>query len=372
MNIRFRDPRKRPRWFRPRLGQAAIADCDIIRPRDQDRTCTLIWPNVHAHLETMTIVLTTDDGKAALSEGAAQRLAPRRLSAGGRPQGSSLSFMQKQNLDPNNVALACSIRSPPAGHPTITILPPRSARRQRLADREMDQPGFAPQASVVVANEDGVAAAAESGKRAGDKNRAGAASEPQCRTVGRAVTGRSIRRRREPGSPSASTPSASAQPITASGWPSFYIEEMVGHSQCSRPRCKPCAGRRVRTPSDAQMIMTGRVRLGAVLSCGWTELRAAAREVRTSSAILEYISRPHLVTRSRWGSERRGSSFELIDWIGWTSAVRDRLPDWDYDDRRGAATRASGRQIRDGILFRQSREALWRFVDDADCHCPVD
>ena len=64
----------------------------------------------------------------------------------GGPQGSSLSFMQKQHLDPNNVALG--VLNPldyRAGHPQ-----PGSRRRdllgdQRLADREMDQQGQPPE-----------------------------------------------------------------------------------------------------------------------------------------------------------------------------------------------------------------------------------
>ncbi len=64
----------------------------------------------------------------------------------GGPQGSSLSFMQKQLLDPYNVALGVlnplSQRAGPAQ--------PGSGRRdlhrdQRLADREMDSQGFSPE-----------------------------------------------------------------------------------------------------------------------------------------------------------------------------------------------------------------------------------
>ena len=64
----------------------------------------------------------------------------------GGQQGSSLSFMQKQHLDPNNVALG--VLNPLAtgqGHAQSRSRCRASPRDQRLADREMDQQGQAPE-----------------------------------------------------------------------------------------------------------------------------------------------------------------------------------------------------------------------------------
>ena len=58
------------------------------------------------------------------------------------PQGSSLSFMQKQHLDPNNVALG--VLNPLNTGQGIRNQDLRRGdllRDQRLADREMDRPG---------------------------------------------------------------------------------------------------------------------------------------------------------------------------------------------------------------------------------------
>ena len=87
--------------------KTAIADCDIHPAR---ATATELYPYLakrwHAHLETY--------GKHAyqgMMEGPpypkAQPNASRRdaYPPEGGPQGSSLSFMQQQHLDPNNVAL---------------------------------------------------------------------------------------------------------------------------------------------------------------------------------------------------------------------------------------------------------------------------
>ena len=87
--------------------KSAIADCDIHPAR---ATATELYPYLakrwHEHLETY--------GKhpyQGMMEGPpypkAQPNASRRDAwpPEGGPQGSSLSFMQKQHLDPNNVAL---------------------------------------------------------------------------------------------------------------------------------------------------------------------------------------------------------------------------------------------------------------------------
>jgi len=91
--------------------------------------------------------------------------------------------------------------------------------------------------SIVFANEDGVAAATEIRKRAGDKNFV------QVLLLSRNVEplgqrrywpdlsgrggGRACGRR-------ARVRFLAATRSPASGWPSFYIEEMVGHSQCQQ------------------------------------------------------------------------------------------------------------------------------------------
>src|SRR5205823_3525384 len=90
--------------------------------------------------------------------------------------------------------------------------------------------------SIVVANEDGAAAAAEIRTRAGDKNFV------QVLLLSRNVEPLGQRRywpiyeaAEEAGLPvGVHAFGFGGNPITASGWPSYYIEEMVGHSQCQQ------------------------------------------------------------------------------------------------------------------------------------------
>src|SRR5258708_8318298 len=104
MNVQFRD---RPEQASAASVKTAIADCDIHPAR---ATATELYPYLakrwHAHLETY--------GKhpyQGMMEGPpypkAQPNASRRdaYPPEGGQQGSSLSFMQNQLLDPNNVAL---------------------------------------------------------------------------------------------------------------------------------------------------------------------------------------------------------------------------------------------------------------------------
>ena len=128
--------------------KTAIADCDIHPAR---ATGTELYPFLakrwHSHLETY--------GKQAyqgMMEGPpypkAQPNASRRdaYPPEGGKQGSSLSFMQKQLLDPYNVALG--VLNPldtGQGLRNHDLRRGTCDRHQRLADREMDQQGFAPE-----------------------------------------------------------------------------------------------------------------------------------------------------------------------------------------------------------------------------------
>ena len=65
----------------------------------------------------------------------------------GGPQGSSLSFMQKQLLDPYNVALGVlnPLSATGQGMRNHDLAAASGDRDQRLADREMDQQGQPPE-----------------------------------------------------------------------------------------------------------------------------------------------------------------------------------------------------------------------------------
>ena len=131
----------------------------------------------------------------------------------GGPQGSSLSFMQAQHLDPNNVVLG--VLNPLATGQGIRNHDLAAAICSAINDWQIEKwtsKDTRLKGSVVVANEDGPTAAAEIRKRAGRQEfRAGAAAQPQRRAAGPAPLLADLRGRgRSRACRSASMPSASA------------------------------------------------------------------------------------------------------------------------------------------------------------------
>src|SRR3954462_15983124 len=234
MNVQFR-----PEPAASVSVKTAIADCDIHPAR---ATATELYPFLakrwHAHLQTY--------GKhpyQGMMEGPqypkAQPNASRRdaYPPEGGPQGSSLSFMQQQLLDPNNLALG--VLNPLNTGQGLRHQDLSAALATAINDWQIDNwtsKDSRLKGSVVVANEDGVAAAAEIRRRAGDKNfvqvlRLSRYVEP----LGQRPYWPIYEAAEEAGLPIGGHAFGfGGNPTTASGWPSFYIEEMVGHSQCQQ------------------------------------------------------------------------------------------------------------------------------------------
>ena len=236
MNVQFRD---RPDQASSVDAKTAIADCDIHPAR---ATRTELYPYLasrwHDHLETYD-----KHPYQGMMEGPpypkAQPDASRRdaYPPEGGPQGSSLSFMQQQHLDPNHVVLG--VLNPLATGQGIRNQDLAAAICSAINDWQIEKwtsKDSRLKASIVVANEDGPAAAAEIRKRGGDKNFV------QVLLLSRNVEPLGQRRywpiyeaAEEVGLPvGVHAFGFGGNPITASGWPSYYIEEMVGHSQCQQ------------------------------------------------------------------------------------------------------------------------------------------
>ena len=333
MNIQFRD---RPEQASSVDAKTAIADCDIHPAR---ATATELYPWLakrwHAHLETYD-----KHPYQGMMEGPpypkAQPNASRRdaYPPEGGPQGSSLSFMQAQHLDPNNVVLGVlnplatgqGIRNQDLAAAICSAINDWQIEKWTSKDKRL-------KGSVVVANEDGPAAAAEIRKRAGDKNFV------QVLLLSRNVEPLGQRRywpiyeaAEEVGLPvGVHAFGFGGNPITASGWPSYYIEEMVGHSQCQQTALvEPGAGGRVRAAPEAQDDHgRGRLRLGAVaVVAARQEFRAAAQRGAASQAqAVGIYPRPHLVDHAadgRPGKARASVPGDRLDRLG-QAAVRHRL-----------------------------------------------
>ena len=127
-------------------------------------------------------------------------------------------------------------------------------------------------------------------------------------------------------------------PVTGSGWPSFYIEDMVGHAQSCQSFLTSMVieGVFARLPDFKLVLIESG--FGWVPSLGW-RLDKLWRRLKHETPHLarapsEYIrTQVWLTTQPMEEPQPREHLLDCIEWIGW-----DRLlfatdyPHWDYDD----------------------------------------
>jgi predicted TIM-barrel fold metal-dependent hydrolase len=127
-------------------------------------------------------------------------------------------------------------------------------------------------------------------------------------------------------------------PITAGGWPSYYIEEMVGHAQCSQSVVASLVLEGVfeRFPGLKVVLIEGGVAWAAAL--GW---RMDAQWKKLQQELPHLKRLPSEYMRSNvWFStqpieepEPRSQLAETFDWIGWDRILfASDYPHWDFDD----------------------------------------
>jgi predicted TIM-barrel fold metal-dependent hydrolase len=259
----------------------------------------------------------------------------------GGPQGSSLKFMQEQHLDPNNVALGilCPLNSS-QGWRNHDFVAAFSAAINDWQVAEWTSQDSRLKASVLIGNEDGPAAAAEIRKRGGDKNFA------QVLLLSRNTEPLGQRRywpiyeaAQEAGLPiGIHAFGIGGHPITSSGWPTYYIEEMVGHSQCQQSALASLVMEGVFERFPRLKVILIEAGFGWAPSLAWRldkvweRLRSEVPHLKRPPS--EYI-RDHVwwSTQPMEEPESREHLLDTINWIGW-----DRLmfatdyPHWDYDD----------------------------------------
>ena len=253
----------------------------------------------------------------------------------GGPQGSSLSFMQQQLLDPYNVALGVlnplntgqGLRNQDLSAALATAINDWQIAKWTSQDSRL-------KGSVVVANEDGVAAAAEIRRRAGDRNFV------QVLLLSRNVEPLGQRRywpiyeaAEEAGLPvGVHAFGFGGNPITASGWPSFYIEEMVGHSQCQQTALASIVLEGVfeRYPKLKMVMIEAGFGWAPSLSWRldkhWQKLRQ--RGAASEAAAVGIHPRPRVLDHAadgRPGAARSSVRRDRLDRLG-QAAVRHRLP----------------------------------------------
>jgi uncharacterized protein len=298
----------------------------------------------------------------------------------GGPQGSSLSFMQQQHLDPNNVVLG--VLNPLATGQGIRNHDLSAAICSAINDWQIEKwtsRDSRLKGSVVVANEDGPAAAAEIRKRAGDSNFI------QVLLLSRNVEPLGQRRywpiyeaAEEAGLPvGVHAFGFGGNPITASGWPSYYIEEMVGHSQCQQTALASIVLEGVfeRHPKLKMIMIEAGFGWAPSLSWrldkSWQRMRSEVPHVKRppSETIRDHI---FWTTQPMEDPERRDHLFDVIDWVGWDKLLfATDYPHWDFDEPSRVLPAGVSEANRDAFYLGNARKLYGLALHDPKKWEPV-
>jgi predicted TIM-barrel fold metal-dependent hydrolase len=260
---------------------------------------------------------------------------------GGRP-GTDLEFMRTQLLDANNVELGILNATGQNGQ-GFQNLEFGAAFCSAVNDwliAEWTSKDERLKAAIVVPYEDGPAAAAEIDRRAGDKSFVQVllltrTAEPLGRRHYWPIYEAAERHNLPIGIHAFGY---GGYPITGGGWPSYYIEEMVGHAQTCQSLLTSMIVEGVFERYPGLRLLLTECGFGWVPGLGW-RLDKLWKQLKSEVPHLkhlpsEYIKRHvWLTTQPMEEPEPRERLLDAIGWIGW-----DRLlfatdyPHWDYDD----------------------------------------
>ena len=259
---------------------------------------------------------------------------------GGR-HGSSLSFMQAQHLDPHNVALG--ILNPLGvgqGGQNLALCQAMCAAANYWQVDKWTSQDRRLRASIVISYEDPEASVAEIHKWAGHPDFV------QILMLSRTAEPLGAKRywpiyaaAAEAGIPLAIHAFGyGGNPITAGGWPSYYIEEMVGHSQASQAGLSSMVieGVFARHPKLKVVLVEGG--FAWLPSLAW-RLDRAWKRLRSETPFLtrapsEYIrEQVWLTTQPMEEPEPREHLRDTMNWIGMDKLLfATDYPHWDFDD----------------------------------------
>jgi predicted TIM-barrel fold metal-dependent hydrolase len=283
----------------------------------------------------------------------------------GRRPGTDLPFMRQQHLDPNNVQLGIlnTIRWHPGSlqNTDFGIAMARALNQWQIEHWTSQEKRL--KGSIVVPYEDPEASAAEIEHWAGHPDMV------QVLLLSRTKDPLGNRRywplyaaAERAGLPVAVHAFGNGgHPTTSSGWPSYYIEDMVGHAQSCQTVVSSLVmeGVFTRFPQlRIVMVEAGFAWLPPLawrMDKVWQRLRAETPDVRRPPS--EYIKQ-HIWLTTQPMEEPPEPDFlaATIDWIGW-----DRLmfatdyPHWDFDDPARCLPLRVSREQRDAFFIGNAR-----------------
>jgi predicted TIM-barrel fold metal-dependent hydrolase len=288
----------------------------------------------------------------------------------GGPPGSDLAFMREQLLDLYDIEIG--ILEPLM--PSNLVRNPGLAAALCSAINDWQVEAFASQetrlrASILIPFEDPAAAVAEIEKRAGDKRFAqiqltSRSSEP----IGRPRYWPIFEAAAHHGLPIGMHIGGEAgHAPTASGWPSFYIEDHHGliHSMQCQATSMVLEGVFDRFPGLRLIMIEGGFAwipsLKWRLDRNWKRMRSEVPHLRRAPS--EYFaSNIWVSTQPMEEPEDPEDLRRLLDWIGWDRVLfATDYPHWDFDDPRYAfPCRLTETERR--AIFRGNAEAVYRLT----------
>ena len=325
-------------------SKTGIADCDLhLGPSSVEELFPWLSARWREHVQTYGTSHRTGIQGGLPSYPKAQPAAARRDAwpPSGRLPGSDIVFTRAHHLDAHNVVLG--LVNPPT--PSNSFMNPdlgnalcRAMNEYQLAHIVAPEPRLL--ASVVVNYEDAEGAVAEIERCAGNPafghvlvlSRTGA-------PIGSARYFPIFEAAERAGLPVAMHAFGfGGNPNTASGWGSFYIEDMVGHAQSCQAQLTSLVVEGVfeRLPALKFVVIEGG--FGWVPSLCWrldrvvNRLRGETPHLRRRPS--EYIrEQVWFTTQPMEEPEPREHLRDTIGWIGWDRLLfASDYPHWDFDD----------------------------------------
>jgi len=259
---------------------------------------------------------------------------------GGRP-GSSLEFMQRQHLDANNIELG--ILNPLGSgqgvqNPELSAALCHATNEWQLAEWTSKDNRL--RASVVVPYEDPVASAAEI------RRYAGTPAFVQVLLLSRTAEPMGSRKywpiyeaAEEAGMPvGVHAFGYGGNPITPGGWPSYYIEEMTGHSQSQQAGLTSLVIEGVFERFPALKMVMIEAGFAWAPSLAW-RLDKHWKTLRSETPHLKRLPSEYLREKVWWTTQPMEETesptrlAETIEWMGWDRLIfATDYPHWDFDD----------------------------------------
>ena len=352
-------------------SKIGIADCDIHHsPRDFKMLYAYLEPRWRAHIDQFG-VRARQGNYSGPQYPKSQPDASRRDAwppVGGRP-GSDLAFMRSHHLDAHGITLGvlAMIRPHPGGFQNLDLSGAlcRAINDWQVAEWTGPEPRL--KASIVVPYEDAAASVAEIERWAGHPDMV------QVLLLSRTVEPLGNRRywpiyaaAARAGLPVGIHAFGNGgQPTSSSGWSSFYIEDMVGHSQSCQAVVSSMVTEGLFARIPALRIVMIEAGFAWLPSLAWRMDRVWARLRHENPALTrlpsEYIHDHIWLTTQPM--EEPSAPEHLRDTLAWIGM--DRLlfatdyPHWDYDDPQQSLKIRLSAEERDAFFIGNAR-ALYR------------